>query len=119
MATIELWEDNAGGLHMTRGAEGWHGIERLQNEPRYRAMPRTEATFEADARAFDDLDGAAYERTDAADVARLREQRGEVNAAVLVATCTGGWVSIHREVTLGAAARWYLCGDYVSDQEDA
>jgi hypothetical protein len=111
MATIDLWEDNAGGLALTdrsRGA-GWHGFERGQNERRLRSAPRSEFTLASDAPEFDALgEGGAYEELTRGDVEVLYEREGEANAAVHVASWTDGRIAIHARRSLGAAARWYL-----------
>lgn len=108
--TIDLFEDNAGGLHIvdrSRGI-GFHGFERGQNLAAYRVTGRTEFTLASDAPAFDDLgEGSLYEPTDAADIEALYRHTGERDAAELVARWEDGEVTLLVS-NLGAAARWYL-----------
>lgn len=85
---------------------------------------RDEFTFSADAAGWDDLlafvdarpedelvDGSLYQPLDPDAVEALYEREGETNEAVRVATWEGGVVTVHRERSIGGAARWYLAGD--------
>lgn len=112
--TIDLWEDNSGGLAIVDRASGRgaRGFERGQNVARLRAEDREEFTFAVDAPIFDEVvegEWALYEPMSAEDVEALYEREWATNAAVRVATWRDGEVTVHAS-SIGAAARWYLNG---------
>lgn len=112
--TIDLWEDNAGGLAIVDRASGRgvRGFERGQNRASLRASGRAEFTFAIDAACFDEAvegEWSLYEPMTAEDVEALYKREGETNAAVRVATWRHGAITVHAR-SIGAAARWYLNG---------
>ena len=123
---IDLFETNSGGLVLCERASrrALSGFEQGQNIARLRDPSRDEFTFAADAAGWDDLlafvdarpedervDGSLYQPLDPDAVEALYEREGETNEAVRVATWEGGVVTVHRERSIGGAARWYLAGD--------
>lgn len=111
-ATIDLWEDNGGGLAIVcrKTGRGFCGFERGQNVARLRAAGRDEFTFASDATAFAELgEGSLYDALPADEVEALYHREGEANAAVRVASYQSGAITVHAG-SIGAAARWYLDG---------
>ncbi len=109
---IDLFEDEAGGLHMVDRARraGWNGFEwaRDDGEPDVCGPGREAFSFAFDAPRFDDLGEGIYEPMDAAGVEALYEREGESGAAVRVATWhDDGAIAVHT-TNLGASARWYI-----------
>lgn len=110
MATIDLFEDNAGGLHIVcrEAGTGYNGFERAQNRADYRATSRDEFTFASDAPDFDNLgEGSLYEPLSIENIESLYERAGETNQAVRVGTWEDGKITI-LTTNIGSAARWYL-----------
>lgn len=109
-ATLDLWETNAGGLILTDRAagKGWFGFEMGQNIKAHRATPREEFTLATDGPEFVSLgEGSVYGALTAADVEALYDTEGDKpNNPVRVASWNGK--AKVRDVSIGAAARWYL-----------